>query len=107
MATVYLWEHAGFSGNRLTLTGDDPFLGDDFLRWDGLIPTTWHDEASSIEVIDGTARFYRDAFYQGPSVDLGPGRYDVADLVQHGIPDNWVSSVDFPPFSSGGIWPFS
>jgi len=97
MATVYLWEDAGFSGDSLTLTGDDPVLFDDF-HWKGSFPSTWDDEASSIEIIDSTIRFYTDPFYNGSSVDLGPGRYDVTDLVQHGIPNDSISSVDFSPF---------
>jgi hypothetical protein len=98
MAQVILWEDARFGGDKLVLNGDDLILGDNF-HFDGLKPDSWNDEVSSLEVLGGKVRFWSDAFHEGKFVDLGPGKYDLPDLIQHGIANDSVSSVDFSSFS--------
>jgi hypothetical protein len=84
MAQVILWEDAGFDGDKLVLNGDDLLLGNNF-HFDGLKLDSWNDEASSIEGLGGKARFWSDAFHEGKFVDLGPRKYDLPALIQHGI----------------------
>ncbi len=104
MAQVILWEDAGFGGDKLVLNSDDLLLGNNFHSdgFEGLKPKfdTWNDEVSSLEVLGGKVRFWSDAFHEGKFVDLGPGKYDLPALIQHGIANDSISSVDFSPFAS-------
>jgi hypothetical protein len=93
MTEVTLYEEAGFKGDTLRLTSDDFTLAND-IHFDGFVPDTWNDEASSLRVSGGSATFYRDLGFEGPSVTLGAGSYDLARLQQLGIGNDWISSVD-------------
>lgn len=93
MTEVFLYENAGFKGDRLRLTSDDWSLVNN-IHFDGVTPDTWNDEASSLRISGGSATFFRDIGYEGPEVTLGPGSYDLADLRRAGIGNDWISSVD-------------
>jgi hypothetical protein len=93
MATVWLYEDAGFKGDKLKLTGDSWTLANN-IHFDGLKPDTWNDEASSLVITGNAATFYRDLGFEGPSVTLAPGTYDLGDLQRAGIGNDWISSVD-------------
>jgi hypothetical protein len=56
--------------------------------------TDWgfNDKASSISVTGQAAVFYEDVNFGGHSWTLQPGKYTNAELHQHGIPDNTISS---------------
>ena len=50
----------------------------------------WDDRISSVIVVSGIWRFYRDEYYKGPHWDLGPGYYE-SFFTEKG-PDDVVSS---------------
>jgi hypothetical protein len=51
-----------------------------------------NDKTSSIEVTGNTATVYEDINYGGRHWDLRPGKYDLHELADIGIPNNAISS---------------
>jgi hypothetical protein len=97
MAQVTLFPAHHFEGPPLRLTNDASDLRDYLYNYDGI--HDWNDAVSSLVISPGTqATFYRDIDFNGPhSKPLGPGSYDLVDLNHHGIPNDWISSVDITP----------
>ena len=103
MALVIIWADTCLGGDNQVIDHDYYFLGHHihFGGFERLKPKfdTWNDEVSSLEVLGGKVRFWSDAFHEGKFVDLGPGKYDLPALIQRGIANDSISSVDFSPFA--------
>ena len=62
---VVIYDHVGFKGAYARTNLSFHFLGD-----------FWNDRISSLIVVSGVWRFYRDEYYKGDYWDLGPGFYE-------------------------------
>ena len=62
---VIIYDHIGFKGAYARTNLSFHFLGD-----------FWNDRISSLIVVSGVWRFYRDEYYKGDHWDLGPGFYE-------------------------------
>jgi len=51
-----------------------------------------NDKTSSVVVTGHKATFFEDINFGGARQTLEPGRYTLADLEAHGIPNDWISS---------------
>ena len=60
-----IYDHVGFKGAYARTNLSFHFLGD-----------FWNDRISSLIVVSGVWRFYRDEYYKGDHWDLGPGFYE-------------------------------
>ena len=76
---VIVYDHVGFKGAYARTNLSFHFLGD-----------FWNDRISSLIVVSGIWRFYRDEYYKGDHWDLGPGYYE-SFFTDKG-PDDVVSS---------------
>jgi hypothetical protein len=52
----------------------------------------FNDLTSSLVVTDHKATFYEDINYGGAKWELGPGKYTLAEMNAHGIPNDMISS---------------
>ncbi len=62
---MIVYDHVGFKGAYARTNLSFHFLGD-----------FWNDRISSLIVVSGVWRFYRDEYYKGDHWDLGPGFYE-------------------------------
>ena len=76
---LVVYDHIGFKGAYARTNLSFHFLGD-----------FWNDRISSLIVVSGVWRFYRDDYYKGDHWDLGPGYYE-SFFTEKG-PDDVVSS---------------
>jgi len=76
---IIIYDHFGFKGAYARTNLSFHFLGD-----------FWNDRISSLIVVSGIWRFYRDEYYKGDHWDLGPGFYE--SFFAHAGPDDVVSS---------------
>ena len=76
---VFVFDHVGFKGASARTNLSFHYLG-----------KFWNDRISSVIVVNGVWRFYRDAHYGGDYWDLGPGYYECF-FTSKG-PDDVVSS---------------
>ncbi|MFB2937822.1 beta/gamma crystallin-related protein [Aerosakkonemataceae cyanobacterium BLCC-F154] len=81
---AYLYQHDGFQGRRLTF-----YEGTDNLRY-----YNFNDETSSIKITGNKSWvFYQHINNQGKPVTLPPGEYNLYQLRQRGIQNDWISSL--------------
>jgi len=76
---LVIYDHIGFGGAYARTNLSFHFIGD-----------FWNDRISSLIVVSGVWRFYRDEYYKGDHWDLGPGYYE-SFFTEKG-PDDVVSS---------------
>jgi hypothetical protein len=76
---IIVYDHVGFKGAYTRTNLSFHFLGD-----------FWNDRISSVIVVSGVWRFYRDEYYKGDHWDLGPGFYE--SFFAAAGPDDVVSS---------------
>jgi len=76
---VIVYDHICFKGAYARTNLSFHFLGD-----------FWNDRISSLIVVSGVWRFYRDEYYKGDHWDLGPGFYE--SFFNEAGPDDVVSS---------------
>jgi hypothetical protein len=76
---VIVYDHVGFKGAYARTNLSFHYLGD-----------FWNDRISSLIVVSGVWRFYRDDYYKGDHWDLGPGFYE--SFFTAAGPDDVVSS---------------
>lgn len=76
---LVIYDHVGFKGAYARTNLSFHYIGD-----------FWNDRISSLIVVSGIWRFYRDEFYKGDHWDLGPGFYECF-FTEKG-PDDVVSS---------------
>jgi len=76
---LVIYDHPGFKGAYARTNLSFHFLGE-----------FWNDRISSLIVVSGVWRFYRDEYYKGDHWDLGPGFYE--SFFTAGGPDDVVSS---------------
>src|SRR5919206_4738577 len=62
---LVVYDHVGFKGAYARTNLSFHYLGD-----------FWNDRISSLIVVSGIWRFYRDEYYKGDYWDLGPGFYE-------------------------------
>ena len=79
MPEIVIYDHACFSGAYARTNLAFHYLGE-----------FWNDRISSLIVVSGVWRFYRDEYYKGDHWDLGPGFYE-SFFAEKG-PDDVVSS---------------
>ena len=76
---VIIYDHMCFKGASARTNLSFHYLGD-----------FWNDRISSLIVVSGVWRFYRDDYYKGDYWDLGPGFYE--SFFTEAGPDDVVSS---------------
>jgi hypothetical protein len=76
---IVVYDHVGFKGAYARTNLSFHFLGN-----------FWNDRISSVIVVNGVWRFYRDEYYKGDHWDLGPGFYE--SFFTEAGPDDVVSS---------------
>jgi hypothetical protein len=76
---LVVYDHVGFKGAYARTNLSFHFLG-----------KFWNDRISSLIVVSGVWRFYRDDYYKGDHWDLGPGYYESFFTAKG--PDDVVSS---------------
>jgi hypothetical protein len=76
---LVVYDHAGFKGAYARTNLSFHYLGD-----------FWNDRISSLIIVNGVWRFYRDEYYKGDYWDLSPGFYECF-FTEKG-PDDVVSS---------------
>lgn len=76
---VVIYDHVGFKGAYARTNLSFHYIG-----------KFWNDRISSLIIVSGVWRFYRDEFYKGDHWDLGPGFYECF-WTEKG-PDDVVSS---------------
>ncbi len=76
---VVVYDHICFGGAYARTNLSFHFIGD-----------FWNDRISSLIVVSGVWRFYRDEYYKGDYWDLGPGYYESFFTAKG--PDDVVSS---------------
>jgi hypothetical protein len=76
---LIVYDHVGFKGAFARTNLSFHYLGD-----------FWNDRISSLIIVNGVWRFYRDEYYKGDHWDLGPGFYEC--FFTHAGPDDVVSS---------------
>ena len=79
MPEIVIYDHIGFAGAYARTNLAFHYLGD-----------FWNDRISSVIVVSGVWRFYRDDYYKGDYWDLGPGFYE-SFFAEKG-PDDVISS---------------
>ena len=79
MPEVVIYDHACFKGAYARTNLSFHFIGD-----------FWNDRISSMIVVSGVWRFYRDEYYKGHYWELGPGFYE-SFWTEKG-PDDVISS---------------
>ena len=83
---LIIYDHIGFKGAYARTNLSFHFLGD-----------FWNDRISSLIVVSGVWRFYRDEYYKGDHWDLGPGFYE--SFFTAAGPDDVVSSFQAISFT--------
>lgn len=81
MPEIVVFDHVGFKGAFARTNLSFHFLGD-----------FWNDRISSLIIVSGVWRFYRDEYYKGDQWDLGPGFYEC--FFKDRGPDDVVSSFE-------------
>jgi hypothetical protein len=76
---LIIYDHDCFKGAYARTNLSFHYLGD-----------FWNDRISSLIVVSGIWRFYRDEYYKGDHWDLGPGFYE--SFFAHAGPDDVISS---------------
>jgi hypothetical protein len=76
---LVVYDHTGFKGAYARTNLSFHFIGN-----------FWNDRISSLIVVSGVWRFYRDEYYKGDYWDLGPGFYESFFTAKG--PDDTVSS---------------
>jgi hypothetical protein len=76
---LVIYDHTGFKGAYARTNLSFHFIGN-----------FWNDRISSLIVVSGVWRFYRDEYYKGDYWDLGPGFYESFFTAKG--PDDTVSS---------------
>ena len=76
---LVVYDHAGFKGAYARTNLSFHYLGD-----------YWNDRISSLVIVSGVWRFYRDEYYGGDHWDLSPGFYEC--FFTDAGPDDVVSS---------------
>lgn len=76
---LIIYDHVGFKGACARTNLSFHFLGE-----------FWNDRISSLIVVSGVWRFYRDEYYKGDHWDMGPGFYEC--FFTEAGPDDVVSS---------------
>jgi hypothetical protein len=76
---IVVYDHVGFKGAYARTNLSFHYLGD-----------FWNDRISSVIIVSGVWRFYRDDYYKGDHWDLGPGFYEC--FFKGSGPDDVVSS---------------
>jgi hypothetical protein len=79
MPEIIIYDHVGFKGAYTRTNLSFHFLGD-----------FWNDRISSLIIVSGVWRFYRDEYYKGDCWELGPGFYEC--FFKEKGPDDVVSS---------------
>ncbi len=79
MPELIIYDHVGFKGAYARTNLSFHYLGD-----------FWNDRISSLIIVNGVWRFYRDEYYKGDHWDLGPGFYEC--FFTDAGPDDVVSS---------------
>ncbi len=79
MPELVVFDHIGFKGAACRTNLSFHYLGD-----------FWNDRISSVIIVSGVWRFYRDEYYKGDSWDLGPGFYE--SFFKDKGPDDVISS---------------
>jgi hypothetical protein len=79
MPEIVIFDHVGFKGAGCRTNLSFHFLGD-----------FWNDRISSLIVVSGVWRLYRDEYYKGDFWDLGPGFYEC--FFKEKGPDDVISS---------------
>ena len=79
MPELVIFDHVGFKGAACRTNLSFFFLGD-----------FWNDRISSLIIVSGVWRFYRDEYYKGDHWDLGPGFYEC--FFKDKGPDDVISS---------------
>ena len=79
MPEVVVYDHTGFRGAYARTNLSFLYVGD-----------FWNDRISSLIIVSGVWRFYRDEYYKGDHWDLGPGFYECF-FMEKG-PDDVISS---------------
>ena len=79
MPEVVVYDHAGFRGAYARTNLSFLYVGD-----------FWNDRISSLIIVSGVWRFYRDEYYKGDHWDLGPGFYEC--FFKEKGPDDVISS---------------
>ena len=79
MPEIVIYDHVGFRGAYARTNLSFLFLGD-----------FWNNRISSLIIVSGVWRFYRDDYYKGDHWDLGPGFYEC--FFKDRGPDDVVSS---------------
>ncbi len=81
---AFLYQNDGFQGRKLTFYEGT----DDLRRYD------FNDKTSSIEITgDKSWVFYQNIDNEGKAVTLSPGSYNLYQLQQKGISNDWISSL--------------
>ena len=76
---LVIYDHIGFGGAYARTNLSFHFIGD-----------FWNDRISSLIIVSGVWRLYRDEYYKGDSWDLGPGFYEC--FFKDKGPDDVISS---------------
>lgn len=79
MPEVVVYDHTGFRGAYARTNLSFLYVGD-----------FWNDRISSLIIVSGVWRFYRDEYYKGDHWDLGPGFYEC--FFREKGPDDVISS---------------
>ena len=79
MPELVIFDHVGFKGAACRTNLSFHYLGD-----------FWNDRISSVIIVSGVWRFYRDDYYKGDFWDLGPGFYE--SFFKDRGPDDVISS---------------
>ena len=79
MPELVIFDHVGFRGAACRTNLSFNFLGN-----------FWNDRISSLIIVSGVWRFYRDEYYKGDCWELGPGFYEC--FFKEKGPDDVVSS---------------
>jgi hypothetical protein len=79
MPEIVVYDHTGFRGAYARTNLSFLYVGD-----------FWNDRISSLIIVSGIWRFYRDEYYKGDHWELGPGFYECF-FMEKG-PDDVISS---------------
>ena len=62
------------------------------------VDTLWYQYSGGLALVPATSgvRFYGDSNYQGDASYLGVGSYDLGDLEERGINNDWISTIQIP-----------
>ena len=85
---IIVYDHVGFKGAYARTNLSFHYLGD-----------FWNDRISSLIVVSGIWRFFRDEYYKGDHWDLGPGFYEC--FFSDKGPDDVISSFQAIELTSG------